>query len=277
MMFELILFGFCVDIIISDPSPPSTPSCGSLPLVNGTFGAVCIPNVCDYDTCPQQLGKCSGNYANTGNCTYNSGNYSGILSYPYGVSTYYCSLESGGCTGGSCGDPVSNNYVKSWNVDGIAAVNPLIFGLDQNRNNINWGQSCTKNSNICYYISGPGGSANVMITDRCAGYCRYNNNYKCSLNGNEYLDCGACDLVNQDASQISPGCPCIGTDGNLHTECCGPGCPTLSATCDWCSGNNHPHFDLNTEVYNHVCGSDAPKGHCVLNKILPYICHQTNH
>jgi len=243
---------------------------------------VCAPNTCDYDMCPPKLGKCNNSYSVTNSqCKFDSGNYTGILSYPYAVSTEYCQVSSGGCVGGACGDDVTESFLKSWGVTGVAAVNPAIFGLDEERvNGAGWGQSCTHNSNICYYVSGTnGGAANVMITDRCAGYCSFNSKTnECDPDGDLWLDCGVCVQTTQNAANIHPNCPCLGTDGDMYQSCCGqePYCKLpLTGTCDWCSGNNHPHFDLDLDTFNHVCGTDAPSGHCILKEILPYKCSKS--
>eukprot|EP01084_Bolivina_argentea_P273672 466234_1 len=269
----------------ADPPPPLDASCGTsgnyrnISISNGSM--VCIPNSCDYDSCPPKLGVCNNTYGvSNSNCIFSNGDYKGIQSYPYGVTTWYCTLNSGqGCNGGACGDRISQSLLNKYGVTGIAAVNSALYGLSQNRNNKIWGQGCTHNSKICYYLKGPGGAANVMITDRCAGYCTFksvNSVWKCDPDGTLYQDCGQCDDTwDQDPSKTHPSCPCIGTEGNMYPSCCGAGvsgCNSVLNECDWCSGNNHPHFDLDSGTFNHVCGRKAENGDCVLTKVLPFVC-----
>ena len=92
--------------------------------------------------------------------------------------------------------------------------------------------------------------------------------------GTTNTDCGICIESESNAKQIYPNCPCIGNDGSLYdSTCCGneSQCKLpLNGQCDWCSGNNHPHFDLDVDTFNHVCGSDANKGHCILKTIFAW-------
>ena len=232
---------------------PPPANCGSLTMLKvGNNSYACIPNTCDYDICDPGLGKCNNGEAVTNSqCQYAgvSGNYSGILSYPHGVSTEYCTLSNGaGCAGGACGNgEITKALLDKYGVTGIAAVNPILFGLDENRNNNNWGQGCTTNNNICYYIVGPdGNTANVMITDRCAGYCNCDG-------GNDYNDCGRCVLTTGDPSKIHPNCPCIGTDGDMYKTCCGndAACKTpLNAECDWYVMYYTKYIYCVTVIYN---------------------------
>eukprot|EP00483_Globobulimina_turgida_P000879 UN00880 len=272
----VILLSFFVIGIYGAP----TPNCGKMSMIKvGDNSYACTPLACDYDMCDPGLGKCNNSYAVIDSqCEYSeSGNYSGVASFPYGVSTEYCTLSNGqGCEGGACGNHISTALLSQYGVTGIAAVNPWLFGLDENRNKASWGQGCTTNSKICYYLDGPGGSANIMITDRCAGYCTIDlKTLLCDPNGQGAADCGQCVLSYYDPTKIHPNCPCIGTDGDMYPTCCGndPSCGTpLNAQCDWCAGNNHAHFDLDYGTFNRVCGSQAYKGHCVLKQFVPYKC-----
>ena len=53
---------------------------------------------------------------------------------------------------------------------------------------------------------------------------------------------------------MTPLCECRGDD-NCSTQ-----------QCDWCAANNHPHFDVDDDTFNHLCGDQALKGSCQLTK-----------
>lgn len=132
-------------MILINGAPP-TPNCGSMTMLKVSNNSyACIPNSCDYDQCDPDLGKCNNSYAVINSqCEFTgseTGNYSGILSFPFGVSTEYCTLSNGaGCDGGACGNKITQSLLTQYGVTGIAAVNPALFGLDENRNQNNWGQ-----------------------------------------------------------------------------------------------------------------------------------------
>jgi hypothetical protein len=229
---------------------------------------LCMPPVvCDPETCPPPLGSCVN-----GACVFGSG-YDGVSTLPEAWATHYCALSTGGCHGVTqnsfpedtaqaiatqTGTTVCDQTAKNGCV-GIAASSPMVVGNSQLANDPatgkpvgNWGLGLTEASGLCYAITGPGGSAIVALTDRCGGYC------KCG--GSGYQECGPC--VN--ATDMQPNCPCVGTAPSLYTECCGNGCPTLNAECDWCPSNNHPHFDLDDGTFDWVCGNQANEGSCQL-------------
>lgn len=39
-----------------------------------------------------------------------------------------------------------------------------------------------------------------------------------------------------------------------------------------CASNNHPHFDLDTGTFAHVCGPTSVLGSCRLTKVSPVAC-----
>lgn len=243
---------------------------------------ICLPNVsCAPETCPPPLGKCVN-----GVCQFNPG-YSGIATYPFGMSTYYCNLSSGGCHGVTQNNfPEVNAATISKNLNlpicdqntnnnpaciGIAAAPPMIVGNSEMTTDSNgkplplWGQGMTEYTGVCYELTGPTGkTAIVALTDRCGGYC------KCK--GSGYQECGPC--VN--ASDMQPNCPCVGTVPGLYNQCCGLtqyGCPApVNSACDWCSSNNHPHFDLDTGTYDHLLDGQSDNGSIVLKNIRPVKC-----
>ena len=68
---------------------------------------------------------------------------------------------------------------------------------------------------------------------------------------------------------VTPSCPCVGDIAAL-----GPGGQTCEGhfTCDWCMSNNHPHFDLDVDTFNHLCDTAAPAGSCRLNEVSIVEC-----
>jgi hypothetical protein len=231
---------------------------------------VCMPKVvCNAETCPPQLGACV-----SGTCQYKTG-YQGLKTLPEAWATYYCDLPTGGCHGVSqihfpeetAATVAKNLALKTCFADasgkcvGIVASPPMMVGNSQEAKNPdgsrvgNWGLGMTEASGLCYEIEGPGGSAVVAITDRCGGYC------KCA--GSGFQECGPC--VN--AADMATNCSCVGTVPGVYGQCCGLGCGgAVKADCDWCASNNHPHFDLDTATFNHVCGGSAGNGSCKLAK-----------
>lgn len=234
---------------------------------------VCMPKtVCTAETCPPTLGSCV-----EGACRYHDG-YSGIATVPQAWATYYCTLSTGGCHGVTqIAFPEENAAVISKRLSlplcegatgrgpcvGIAASNPMIVGNSQlaidpatGKTVSRWGLGLTEASGVCYEIEGPGGVAVVALTDRCGGYC------KCK--GSGFMECGPC----VSESDMQPNCGCVGSAGN----CCGRGCAEVKADCDWCAANDHPHFDLDTGAFNHVCGADAANGSCRITRVRPIAC-----
>lgn len=257
---------------------------------------ICIPKtVCTAETCPPDLGTCVN-----GTCVYKNG-YKGLETYPVAMTTYYCGLSDGGCHGVTqnvypevnAGEIANNFGLKLCDQSsdnskmciGIAASSPMIVGNSQEARNPDgsyvkdWGQGMTERTGVCYEITGPtGNKAIVALTDRCGGYC------KC--NGSGMQECGPC--VN--SSDMRPNVPCVGTVPGLYNTCYGLSkyCGTktgakniqdkgvnvneVAADCDWCASNNHPHFDLDTGTFNHVCGPEGIDGSCVLSSVQPVKC-----
>ena len=242
----------------------------------------CMPQtVCTSETCPPQLGSCDG-----GVCLFNPG-YSGVQTIPQAWATYYCDLEIGSCNGVSQFEPPATTASKiaqqfgipscardggpSGPCAGIAASSPMVVGngadaVDPrtNRPVATWGLGLTEASGICYQITGPSGTAIIALTDRCAGYC------KC--NGSGFQECGTC--VN--AADMAVNCSCIGPIPGVYTQCCGVGCATTEDDCDWCASNNHLHFDLDVNTFNHVCGTTNSNGSCQLSQAQYVPCLSPN-
>ncbi len=206
---------------------------------------LCMPPVvCNAETCPPTLGRCVD-----GACRFNAG-YAGVLTTPEAWTTYYCTLSTGGCHGVTqieypevtamrvatgLGVPLCEGATGSGRCVGIAASNPVIVGNSQEARDPAtgerarlWGLGMTEASGLCYEITGPGGVAVVALTDRCGGYCR--------CGGSGYQECGPC--VN--APDMQPNCACVGPVPGAFPVCCGNGCGTTVATCDWCASNTHP-------------------------------------
>src|SRR6266511_1082647 len=233
---------------------------------------LCLPaTICKPETCPPGLGDCVN-----GKCIYRPG-YKGLETLPEAWATQYCSLlgaAATSCHGVSQLEPAEVTAQKVAQMSGrqlcaqssvgtcvgIVASSPMVVGNSEtaidpatSKPAYLWGLGMTEASGLCYEITGPGGTAVVAITDRCAGYCQ------CADSG--FVECGAC--VN--ASDMHPKCPCVGTDPGLYTNCCGRTCGGVPSTCDWCAANNHPHFDLDDDTFLHICGSEAMLGSCKLS------------
>lgn len=229
---------------------------------------VCTPS----ETCPRGLADCVN-----GTCVYKAG-YSGLATLPQAWTTQYCDLPSGGCNGAvlnplpydvaksvasSSGNPVcADSPSTTGTCVGVAAPPPMMAGNSQvaidpstGKEVPLWGLGMTAASGLCYQLVGPGGTAVVAITDRCAGYC--------SCNGGSFNECGNCINATDTATQ----CVCVGTAPPAYNTCCGRGCATTQQ-CDWCANNNHPHFDLDNATFTHVCGPDGPMfGSCQLTSV----------
>jgi len=243
---------------------------------------LCMPQtVCTAETCPPGLGDCT-----KGRCVFKSG-YKGVETLPEAWATHYCDLGKGGCHGvtqidfpevnaskiaTAIGAPLCDGAPTSAKkCVGIAASSPMIVGNSQEARDPTtgkivalWGLGYVEASGLCYELHGPGGIVIAALTDRCGGYC------KC--NGSDYQECGPC--VN--AVDMAPHCACVGSVPGLFGQCCGRGCPTTKANCDWCASNNHPHFDLDTAAFDKLCGAQAINGSCRLSKVTFFKCTTPN-
>ncbi len=244
---------------------------------------LCIPaSICKPETCPPGLGDCVN-----GKCVFRSG-YAGLETLPEAWVTQYCSLSgaaAGSCHGVSQLEPAETTAQKvgqklghplcaqssAGTCVGIVASSPMVVGNSEtaidpatSKPVYLWGLGMTEASGLCYEITGPGGTAIVAITDRCAGYCQ------CGDSG--FVECGAC--VN--SADMHPKCPCVGTDPGLYSNCCGRTCGGVPSTCDWCASNNHPHFDLDDDTFLHVCGGEAMLGSCKLSSARFISCLAPN-
>jgi hypothetical protein len=210
-----------------------------------------------------------------GKCVYQAG-YAGIATLPEAWTTEYCDLKTGGCDGAvlnpkplDVATAVSQTYGPlcadqsgSGTCVGIAAPPPVMAGNSQvaidpstGKEVALWGLGMTAASGVCYELTGDGGTAVIAITDRCAGYC------KCG--SGSFNECGNC--IN--ATDTVTECTCVGPAPPLYTSCCGRTCGG-TGQCDWCANNNHPHFDLDSATFAHVCGPAGPMyGSCKLSKV----------
>ena len=239
---------------------------------------VCLPAVvCTAETCPPPLGTCTD-----GRCRFAAG-YAGLATLPEAWATYYCDLAGEGCHGVTQIDfaevtaaavSTSLGLPECYRHDGAAAkcvgimaAPPLMVGNSQEAIDPAtgtvvglWGLGMTEATGSCYEVTGPGGTAVLAVTDRCGGYCR--------CRGSGFQECGPC----VSAPDMEPHCACVGPVPGLYAECCGRGCSTLEADCDWCASNNHPHFDLDTDAFNWVCGAAAVNGSCRLTEVRYVPC-----
>ena len=216
--------------------------------------ALCIPpQTCLPETCPPTLGSCV-----SGQCVFKPG-YQGLESLPEAWATHYCDLKSGACQGVHQLDPVlttaqtlaskaslplCGSSTPGSACVGIVASPPMMVGNREKFGEI-WGLGLSEASGLCYEVTGPGGSALLAVTDRCGGFC------KCPSTGaTSFNECGQC----KEAADLTPLCECRG-DNSCSTQ-----------QCDWCAANNHPHFDVDDDAFNHLCGDQAFKGSCQLTK-----------
>jgi len=141
-----------------------------------------------------------------------------------------------------------------------------------NRVTNSW-QGLTGTTQLCYDVMGPGGRAILIAGDRCGGYC-FTDPIDVSICMNTFTypddklnlqECGSC--VGKATNIIEPGPPCVGTALPLYSA----NVPS-EQKCDWCASNNHPHFDMDIDTYNHICGAEADAGHCELSFVEPFIC-----
>lgn len=245
---------------------------------------ICLPQtICAPETCPPQLGKCISN----SQCLFLN-DYKGIQTFPVPYATYYCQLNAGGCHGVTQNNfpeinavqiasnlkmTVCDNVEPNVSIDGcvgVAASSPMVVGNSQETKDSNghiiylWGQGMTEYTGICYELIGLSNKKVVVaLTDRCGGYC--------TCQGIGPQECGPC--IN--ALDMQPNCPCVGFVPGLFTNCCGLsnyGCELTEQTCDWCSSNNHLHFDLDIATYNYVSDGQGALGSIVLKSVRPVTC-----
>eukprot|EP01112_Ceratiomyxa_fruticulosa_P014844 TRINITY_DN42_c0_g4_i5.p1 TRINITY_DN42_c0_g4~~TRINITY_DN42_c0_g4_i5.p1 ORF type:complete len:808 (-),score=191.67 TRINITY_DN42_c0_g4_i5:236-2659(-) len=201
-------------------------------------------------------------------------------SRPTATVTYFCTLASGGCAPGMCiggGDFTADNLPDG--IDGICALNPTIYGSRYAYANGQFaiprtlngqytfvGQSC----GTCWRLTKGSVSVTVTVVDRCAGYCRANAAGTCDANAFnvQESECGNC--INGGHSSV-PVCSCYSPNA---TNASPKGfCNSNQAiNCDWCSNNDHPHFDLDDVTYNKLCGADGAAGHCDLDSFQMISC-----
>eukprot|EP01123_Difflugia_compressa_P015665 TRINITY_DN8933_c0_g1_i1.p1 TRINITY_DN8933_c0_g1~~TRINITY_DN8933_c0_g1_i1.p1 ORF type:complete len:166 (+),score=19.44 TRINITY_DN8933_c0_g1_i1:37-534(+) len=116
-------------------------------------------------------------------------------------ATWYCSL-SDPTQYGYCGNP-SAGWVADCGISvqqppcsgcGITALNPAFYNQNSSSHDCHWkGVGCGE----CWEITGPGGTAKVMVTDCCAGYK------------------GACSCLN---CPTDPGCDWCASGDNWHFD-----------------------------------------------------------
>lgn len=185
----------------------------------------------------------------------------------------------------------SGTKITADSVFGVGAAPPLMMGnspfsytTPSSTDSTYQGQ--TNNSGVIYEIRTSGKVAFVLLIDRCAGYVhgagtssgkcgKGTLKFGCDLTGTTDVvhakEGGEClEEWNKDPSStdIRPMCPCVGSvkgvDNAKGGQCCGKGDDCCGkgnayADCDWCASNNHPHIDLDIDVYNHL--SSDQKGH----------------
>jgi len=226
-----------------------------------------------------------------GSCEY-SGAYKPFM-FEHAYGTNYCDLGPldltkqtwSGCNG-AIGDPrptviaakaallskAPGTEPPPWGpidentIFGVTANPPLMIGNSDEGINILTQkpvkfsyQGTTSVSGLCYDVIGPNGGRAILIPgDRCAGYCYddCNDGHDFNAGDTAVSECGHC--VWQGTSAPQPGPPCIGTVPGMYDQCKGMGAYGCEAPvfneCDWCASQNHPHFDMDNDAYNAVCG-----------------------
>jgi len=200
---------------------------------------------------------------------------------PVGAVTQFCQLESGGCTPGMCIGGASNALPSFTNANlpdgimGIAAVNPTLYGSRYAYSSVRRGIDQTVGGSYSYVGQGCGqcfrlernsSQVTVVIIDRCAGDCKATQDQTCTPSGEWERECGVCDALGQKSV---PVCSCYSTEAKIYNGICNG---KNSVICDWCAGNDHPHFDLDNTSFNKVCGDQSNRGHCELTNIEMIAC-----
>lgn len=254
--------------------PPSLPPVTSSPIsqtndvynsiwkINNQTTIYVPPQFCAPENCPYTLGKC----VSDSTCAY-EGNYKSLSTYPTAMATYYCDLKGGGCNGvlgmtipandtatamaRQINLPLCYSQLKTGQpCVGIAAVPPIMMGNNQLTWSSNpnpapaWGSGLSVATGWCYKLTGPAGIAYVAITDRCGGYCN------CPSKTSGIGECGSQCVSSTwpPIPDLTPNCQCRGSANGIGT------CSTQQ-NCDWCAANDHPHFDLDQNTFNNICGA----------------------
>ncbi len=186
--------------------------------------------------------------------------YNGVATLPEAWATYYCDLGAGACNGvyyvpggetplgvaQRVGQELSHPLCTASSTGtcvGITALAPMMEGNSQLAKDpaTGWGQGLSWASGLCYEVTGPGGTAVLVVTDRCAGFCSCKNK----------IDTHCVDCIGDQALTLT--CPCVGSAPPAYSNCCGRTCGGGTTTCDWCASNNHAHFDVDNSTYQHLC------------------------
>jgi len=185
------------------------------------------------------------------------------------AATYYCDMATG-CEGGSCAFGNLKGRLPA-GIDGIAAVNPTLYGSRVRPGSAAAGQGCGQ----CYKLTKGTISKNVVITDRCAGYCKGSSAFICDPRGSFSTHCVQClaPWGGVNGTLSPPACSCFNAPFNFGKSGAGGLCDTAKTQlCDWCDANDHPHFDLNTELIVQLCSDAQQTGHCILDSFAPITC-----
>jgi hypothetical protein len=234
--------------------------------------------LCTPDNCPQDLGTCLYNQ-----CIFKNG-YNGMRTMPKAYATISgCSLANNNCDGVaknifSVSNVVTDMVTRlpgslaacpgstsfSGECIGVAGVNPSLFGdapgyaIYQK----SWGLGLSPASGMCYKLTGYNNNvAYLAVVNRCSGMC------SCPSRGfPNPVNCGNCIGTNYFTDlipDIKPNCQCMGTASNSISTCA---TPQTMAACDWCAANKHPHFNIDTAAFQHVCGP-LTLGRCEIMKV----------
>jgi len=242
--------------------------CKSLPDICANGGD--IYSCTGHGVCTSGACACTDGYTGV-DCSVPSGGFP--YPRPLGSVTEFCQLETGGCTAGMCiggsspSLPVFTNSNLPEGITGVAAVNPSLYGSryayspDRRATNKTVGGAYTtvgQTCGQCFKLTSNITSVTVVVVDRCAGQCRATQQGTCDTQGEWERECGICDALGQKSV---PVCSCYSPEAkNFNGICNGKN----SVICDWCSGNDHAHFDLDNTTFNKLCGPQSSRGHCDL-------------
>lgn len=230
----------------------------------------------NHGSCVNGACVCTGGYTGR-DCSMPPGGFNFPNPIPAARATKFADLngsdgqlEMTTCFGNFPGGKwVSRNYLPP-GVTGIAAVNPTLYGSrfafgapnqytpkSVTGSYTGIGQSCGH----CFNLTKGSSSAVVMVVNRCGGFCQAQSAVgPCAVNGSTSTDCGYC--VTPTTTPTTIGCSCMSKIAIQTNGYCDA--TSTAHHCDHCAANDHPHFDLDTDTLNQLCG-DANAGVCNLD------------
>ena len=154
------------------------------------------------------------------------------------------------------------------------------------------GPGCGK----CWHLINGKTSITVLATDRCGGRC-YGKPFICDKEAAPAATCDCATCIEgkkeyrNDTTVSNPTCPCSAVEAMFSAILCllfSWQCSCLSAQakrseglcapgilCDWCAHDDHPHFDLDMDAFNAICGPQSGQGSCNLTTAVEVRCDGT--